>query len=969
MRRSARNAVGIAALTALVVVLLAAFAGAASADTGDIIEGPANGSPETAGNGWQAGVCAVNVPECNSVTPSQYFTQAAGHPNFGFTQFIVKHTSLGPLEFPVDAPKDLRVDLPVGLNVNPTATPQCEQFVFEAGGCPAETKVGESGLSLSVVGVVTPPISGVSLVPVYNLVPEEGHPAKFGFTVAGQNVYLIADIEWAGDYHEGFTIAVPKSPLGELVENRLVFSGRAGNGSFLTNPSTCSSNRSLYSTLLRADSVSAAGGGENPSFPNGSSYFESPLPAGVGPTGCASVPFAPTVTAAATGATDSSSTVSVSLGVPQHTGGKEAGEEVNSSTVQTANVTLPVGTGLNPATATGLEFCKDGQFPLNSRAAISCPEKSQVGTVAIEAPELPAGSLKGPVYLAEQKSREPLSGQEYRIFFNAESSRYGVQVREEGKVKANPTTGQLTAEFTNLPQVAFSSATLTFGPTAKHAIPVLSSPPLCTNTATSSAVPWSTGAATATGTTELKLSTAPGGGACAKTMAERPFTPNFLAKPNTFKALTYTPYRLTIDRAEGQQEIKGFNITLPPGATAKLAGVPYCQAKEYSAAEGKTGAAEAEKPSCGKESQIGVAAIQSGTGPEPLKLEGKVYLSGPYMGAPLSIVVITPAVAGPFDLGNVVVHAPLNLNPESGQVSTSAEIPDVFGGVKLDIRQIVVNLNRKEFTLNGTNCKKSTVAGTVQGGGGDPTNSAAWSSYSVSTPSQSEGCKGLAFKPGLKLRLFGQTHRAQHPKLKATLTPKEGQANVEVASVALPHTIFLDQSSLGTVCTRPQFAAEECPPKSVYGHAIAYSPLLSQPLEGPVVLRSSNNTLPDMVAHLKGQVNIDLDGKIDTYKRGIRTTFTGIPDLPVSKFVLVLPGGKHGLLQNSTNLCAKPVKGILRLVGHNSRRSNRQQKIQTPCKGKGAKKGKKSNGSKQGKKPKGGKKSAKGGGHKQKAKQ
>jgi len=657
--------------------------------------------------------------------------------------------------------------------------------------------------------------------------------------------------------------------------------------------------------------------------------------------------------------------VSVSLNVPQHQGASE----INSSTVKNANVTLPVGTGLNPATATGLEFCKDGQFPLSSRAAISCPDKSQVGTVAIEAPELPAGSLKGPVYLAEQKSREPLSGQEYRIFFNAESSRYGVQVREEGKVKANPITGQLTAEFTNLPQVAFSSATLTFGPTAKHAIPVLSSPPLCTNTATSSAVPWSTGAATATGTTELKLSTAPGGGACAKTMAERPFTPNFLAKPNTFKALTYTPYRLTIDRAEGQQEIKGFNITLPPGATAKLAGVPYCQAKEYSAAEGKTGAAEAEKPSCGKESQIGVAAIQSGTGPEPLKLEGKVYLSGPYKGAPLSIVVITPAVAGPFDLGNVVVHAPLNLNPESGQVSTSAEIPDVFGGVKLDIRQIVVNLNRKEFTLNGTNCKKSSVAGTVQGGGGDPTNSAAWSSYSVSTPSQSEGCKALAFKPGLKLRLFGQTHRAQHPKLKATLTPKEGQANVEVASVALPHTIFLDQSSLGTVCTRPQFAAEACPAKSVYGHAIAYSPLLSQPLEGPVVLRSSNNTLPDMVAHLKGQVNIDLDGKIDSYKGGIRTTFTGIPDLPVSKFVLVLPGGKHGLLQNSTNLCAKPVKGVLRLVGHNSRRSNRQQKIQTPCKGKGAKKGKKSKGSKQGKKDKGGKKNAPGGGHKQKAKQ
>jgi hypothetical protein len=270
-----------------------------------------------------------------------------------------------------------------------------------------------------------------------------------------------------------------------------------------------------------------------------------------------------------------------------------------------------------------------------------------------------------------------------------------------------------------------------------------------------------------------------------------------------------------------------------------------------------------------------------------------------------------------------------------------------------------VNLNRKEFTLNGTNCKKSSVSGIVQGGGGDPTNPAAWSSFKVSSPAQGDGCKALAFKPGLHLRLFGQTRRAQHPKLKATLTPKPGQANVSLASVALPHAIFLDQSSLGSVCTRPQFAAEQCPSKSVYGHAIAESPLLSKPLEGPIVLRSSNNTLPDMVADLKGQVNIDLDGRIDSFKGGIRTTFAGIPDLPVSKFVLVLPGGKHGLLQASTNLCAKPVKGIVRLTAQNSRKSNRHLRIQTPCKGKGLKKTKPAKHSKK----------HKGGGHKQKAKQ
>jgi hypothetical protein len=449
-------------------------------------------------------------------------------------------------------------------------------------------------------------------------------------------------------------------------------------------------------------------------------------------------------------------------------------------------------------------------------------------------------------------------------------------------------------------------------------------------------------------------------------MAERPFSPAVTAKPNTSKAASYTPFQLNVTRNEGQQEIKGFNLTLPPGATANISNVPYCEAKEYNRAAGRSGVEEQKSSSCNGKSEIGSATIEAGTGQTPLKIEGRVFLSGPYKGAPLSAVVITPAVAGPFDLGNVVVVAPLNLNPESGQIETSAEIPDVFGGAKLDIRSIQVNLKRKEFTLNGTNCNKNATVGSIAGGGGDPTNSAAWSQFKVNVPFQGEGCDGLAFNPGLKVRLFGQTRRAKHPKLKATLTTKEGQANTALASVALPHAIFLDQASLGTVCTRPQFTAGQCPAKSRYGFARAWTPLLSHPVEGPVYLRSSNNTLPDMVADLHGQVSIVLDGRIDSFKGGIRTTFASIPDLPVSKFVLNLPGGKHGLLQASTNLCAKPVKGIIRLVGQNGKKVTRHPRIQTPCKGKHKKHHKKK--AKHGKKQGGGKKNHQGG-HGQKAKQ
>jgi hypothetical protein len=922
MSRSARNVVGVVGAMALIALLLAAF-GAGSASAIGIGK-------------WEAATCSV--PGCTFAgSPSEFFAQAAGHPPDGVTDFSVDVEG-------GDQVKRVKVELPEGLNVNPQAAPQCslETFKNNEAQCAAlGSQVGTSQVTSSLLPI---PL----VFPVYDLQPNTGEPALFAFHVTtpiipliNEFVFLETAIEWAGDYHESFFIN-NIAAFPPLAENRLVFNGQAG-GNFLTLPSPCNGSST---SILELESQAGATAGPQSATP--------PVPI----AGCGSAPFAPTVTAAASGPTDSSVPVAVSLNVPQHSGATE----INTSTVKSANVTLPAGTGLNPATAPGLKFCPDGAFPLKSKAPITCSAESQIGTVAIEAPELPAGSLQGPVYLAEQKSREPLSGNEYRIFFNAESAKYGVQVREEGKVKANPTTGQLTAEFANLPQVAFSSATLTFGPQAKHATPALSSPPLCTNTATSSTVPWSTGATTTTGITQLTLTQAPGGAPCAKTLAERPFKPSVTAKPVSAKALAYTPFQLQINRNEGQQEIKGFNLTLPPGATANISGVPYCEPKEYNAAAALSGVQEEKSWSCTAKSEIGAATIMAGTGSTPLKIEGRVYLSGPFKGAPLSAIVITPAVAGPFDLGNVVVHAPLNLNPESGQIEASAEIPDVFGGAKLDIRSLLVNLKRKEFTLNGTNCNKNATTGSVSGGGADPTNPAAWSAASVNVPFQGEGCEGLDFKPGLKVRLFGQTRRAKHPKLKATLTTKEGQANVALASVALPHAIFLDQSSLGSVCTRPQFAAGQCPAKSRYGFARAWTPLLSKPVEGPVYLRSSNNTLPDMVADLKGQVSIVLDGRIDSFKGGIRTTFGSIPDLPVSKFVLNLPGGKHGLLQASTNLCAKPVKGIIRLQGQNGKKVNRHVRIQTPCKGKHHKK------AKHGKKHKGGKKTDKGG-KGQKAKQ
>jgi hypothetical protein len=925
-----------AVLAAMVALCVPAFA---AADTGDIIAPQHN--PPTAADGWQAGTCKTDVPECTPETKSQFYTQAAGHPNVGLTQFIVKNkpfelipgVPIPGTQNPVGTLKTLRVELPVGLSVNPQATPRCELASFQAEQCAVSapgSQVGTSAVTAALEGLPAPSLDGLTKVPVYNLVPKEGQPARFGFRILSNEVFLEADVDWSGDYHEGFTIAVPKSPIGEILKNRLVFDGRAGNGTFLTLPSTCydpaqAGFGDVYSTLLRADSVEQP----NPNFPNGSSFFKAGLPPGVKPTGCDKVPFKPTTAVdPGTQAVDSPSGPTVEVKVPF----EASGATIANSNVKDAVVTLPRGMGLNPAAAPGLQMCANDQFGKGTRNPIGCPAPSKIGTAAIETPPLPAGSLTGGLYLGQQLSRDPQSGNVYRVFFDAASTRYGVDVRLIGNVKADPQTGQLTAIFPDSPQVPFTNAKVNLD-AGKG---LLTSPPTCgPNAASHAMTAWSGTSDQGPQEGGFTLAKLPGGGDCPKTMAGRPFSPGFDAKPKSDVAKTFTPFSANLSRQQGQQELKGLDLTLPEGATAKLKGVPYCPSEAIEKTENRSGEAEKKNPVCPKESRVGAATIQAGTGAKPLKVEGDAYLAGRYKGAPLSIVVVTPALAGPFDLGTVVVRVPLFLDPETAQIHPrTKDIPDVFGGAKLDVRSVFLNVNRDEFTLNGTNCRKGATSGDINGGGANPLDPGAYSAFKVSEEFQATGCKKLKFRPKLNIRLFGKTQRAKHPKLRAVLKARGKDANIRKASVALPHALFLDQASLAKVCTRVQFAAEECPKKSIYGKARAFTPLLGKPLEGPVYLRSSNNTLPDMVAHLEGQVDIDLVGRIDSFKGGIRTTFGRVPDVPVTKFVLTLPGGKKGLLVNSRSLCAKPVKAIIKIKAQNGRKKNSKPKLRTPCKGK-----------------------------------
>jgi hypothetical protein len=945
----------------------------ASADTDDIIA-PSDPTQPSVDSGWQAGTCNEEFPYdpgaeiCSIATPDQFFDTAGAHPNWGFTQFIVKQDPT--TEAPVGELKTVRVDLPVGLSVNPGATERCPLAVFKsgAGNCASmhpESKVGESFVTAfgPVLGEIDP-IPGVTQVPVYNVEPEQGEAARFGLELAENEVYLEGDVDWAGNFHEGFTIHVPAAlpealgPLvglltgqkGLILKNRLVFNGRSGDETFLTTPTTCfgpayrddwvpgqppgGPSGQIYSTFLRADSAEEP----DPNFPNGSSFFESPIPPveetsgpGTEPRGCETIPYDPAIVVdPGTTATDSPAGADVQIRVPHLLPDYGSGvNEQDSSHTRESTVTLPVGMGLNPSAANGLQTCTDVQFGKGTTNPVSCPPQSVIGRVKIESPPLtdkenpqPEEDLEGNVYVGEQLSRDPTSGNQYRIFVEAKSDRYGIAVRLVGNVRANPVTGQLATTIADTPQVPFTSFDLSFNDGARA---VLTSPPTCGPSQTTTVMtPWS-GNPPATPGDDFGLSDAPRGGQCAKTMAERPFAPGFGAAPESSKAGAFSPLTIRISRPDGDQELKGASIVLPPGMTGKLRGIPYCPEAALASAAGRGGKEEAASSSCPEASRVGIASVVAGSGPEPLRIDGgKVFLTGPYKGAPLSLAVVTPATAGPFDLGTVVVRVALFVNPENAQINAVSDpIPHVFGGTLLSIRAVDLKMDRPDFTLNPTSCDALATTGALNGGGGDPTSPAAFSAFGINSPFQTSACGALKFRPKLFTKLIGarkKMRRNGHPAFQAVLVARNGDANIRRAALTLPRSQFLDQSHIGTICTRVQLAASACPKRSIYGYAWAETPLLDEKVAGPVYLTSSDNELPDLLADLKGQVNVRLRGVISSSKRRMRTVFSSVPDVPVSKFVLRMKGGKKGLLVNSRNLCGHRNVSSLAFKAQNGKR-------------------------------------------------
>ena len=595
----------------------------------------------------------------------------------------------------------------------------------------------------------------------------------------------------------------------------------------------------------------------------------------------------------------------------------QSGSTPSPSELRTSRITLPEGFTINPNAADGKVACPESATSIGTLFAAQCPEFSKVATLDLDIAALP-GPIRGAIYLAEPKPGEP-----YRIVLAADG--FSTHVKLLGSVRTDPQTGRVTLALEDLPQSPLQKFDLhVFGSERG----LFASPPKCGHTPTMAEfVPWDHELLNSNSTDFMDFTNGPNGTGCPG--AARPYAPTVRTGVANNTAGSHSPFSITLNRDDGHQNITQLDVSTAPGFAASLRGIPYCPEAAIAQlnSPGYTGRAELASPACPGASQIGTANTGTGAGSHPLSTPGGVYLAGPYKGAPLSLVVVVPAVSGPYDLGNVVVRSAIFVDPVTARVSTvSDQIPQILEGIPLRLRSILVDLNRPNFTLNPTDCRPFSVYTAAFGNEGGLSNSA--SHFQVAN------CTNLGFAPklGIKLRGRSATKRRGHPALRAVLRTGQNEANLSRTVVVMPKYELLDNSHIGTVCTRVQFAANSCPADSVYGTAVAETPILDQPLRGPVYLRSSSHKLPDLVADLHGQIDLEVSAQIDTVKGGaLRTRFNTLPDAPVSKFVLDLRGGAKGLLQNSRPVCKTSRRASVKLFGQNGMRSTRNTRLQAPC--------------------------------------
>ena len=868
-------------------------------------------------------------------------TQGSEHP-YGVTTTIELNTIVEPVLEPehqivAQDARDIAVELPLGFAGDPLATERCPEIdmnitegtidtpAFHTA-CPAASKVGTISLSFGLGSPPTVPY------PVYNVIPEHGYPAELAVNAGiGQPIFLYASVVHDSSGYR-LRVVTPGAIrlLGDDVESVRVtvfgdpgeVNGTGSRAAFVRNPTRCATeptNERLEVTSWEGSSASA----EAVAYPE--------------LTGCnllqGAAAFDPNLAVEPeTTQADTPSGYVVDVKIPQAP--NDFGV-LATPDLKDATITLPPGVSVSPAAANGpnalggceatgehgvnigsSEVAPDGQdlgdpeatelgeghpggdnSPYDDglwhTAPGHCPENSRLGEVEAKTPDL-AEPLHGHIYLAEPQcggaGQEPCTeaaAEEGRVFgVYLELSGSGVIVKQPGIVEVGGhgahsaahglAPGQVRVRFDEAPQFPLEEVKVTL-PGGQRT--PLANPQTCgTATTTSELEPWSA-PESATPSSSFTVEGCNG---------PMPFKPGFAAGTVTPIAGGYSPFVLQLSRNDGEQDLSGLETTLPDGLLAKLAGVPEC------------GDAEAGTGSCPSGSQIGTVTVTLGSGSEPLTQTGRVYLTGPYNNGPFGEVVVVPAVAGPFNLGNVVVRGSIRINPETAQASiVSDPFPTLVDGIPVRVRTVDVEVNRPNFTFNPTDCHSQAVTGTLTAAQG--------ASVAVSSPFAVTGCATLPFKPSFKASTQARTSRIDGASLVVKVAQKPGEANIHRVHLAFPKVLPARLSTLRGACTATQFAANPsgCPAGSVIGTGTAVTPVLSAPLSGPAYLVSHGGAAyPDVVFVLQGDgVTIDLTGATDI-KRGIAySTLETVPDAPVTSFEAVLPEGPHAVF--AANLPAK----------------------------------------------------------------
>jgi NHL repeat len=844
----------------------------------------------------------------------QPYTQAGGHPYEWTTSFALNTTAAEILEQQLQAAganvRDVETELPPGLIANATATPTCPRYLVATEQCSPDTQVGE----IEVVDSEGNPFHE----PLYNVTPPADVPLELGAVVANfVRVYIDGNVRTGGDYG-AIAKVLSTSEEDNIVSSKVTIWGVPADPShderrvcpvpgkqvpvgetpchtsapripFLTNPTSCPATPLV--AQLRIDTWQAPG-----QFVSA----RSEIPA---MTGCELLDFTPSVSIAPdTSVADAPSGLTANIEVPQN----ETPTGLATSSLENTTVELPAGVSVSPSAANGLEACSEAQIGLHNEAAPQCPNASKIGTVEITSP-LISDHLTGGVYVARQ-GENPFHSL-LAMYIAAEAD--GARVKLAGHIVADPVTGQLTTTFSETPQIPFNDFKLNLFGGRRGA---LATPNACGAPNTNvSLAPWD-GLGAASFSEPFTTSTGCVSG----------FSPSFEAGTVSAQAGGYAPFTLSFSRGDSEENFAGATVTLPPGLIGKIAGVAQCSDAQLAVAAGESGVVELASPSCPAGSLIGTVQTTAGPGPSPVSVSGKAYLTGPYKGGPYGIAVVVPAVAGPFDLGTVVIRQVLRIDRSDAHVTdTSDPFPTILQGVPLRIRSVNVTLDRPGFTFNPTSCEPKTINATLESTGG--------AKAGVSSRFQAVNCASLKFAPKFSASTAGRASKANGASLDVKVgypTGPEGTyANIKAVKVDLPKQLPSRLTTLQKACLAATFEANpaSCPKASNVGTATATTPVLNVPLTGPAYIVShGGEAFPDLEIVLQGEnVTLILVGNTQI-KNGITSsTFKTVPDAPVSSFELKLPTGPFSILganvpqSKKYNLCGQSLPMPTQITAQN----------------------------------------------------